>query len=35
LQDSWPWMGAYCANPIGRATFGVEKQKFMFRREVF
>jgi len=35
LQDNWPWMGAHCANPIGRATFGVEKQKFMFRREVF
>jgi hypothetical protein len=34
LQDSWPWMGVNCANPIARATFGLEKQKFMFRREI-
>lgn len=35
LQDSWPWDGATCANPVGRATFGLERQKFLYMREQY
>lgn len=35
LQDSWPWEGTTCANPVGRATFGLERQKFLYMREQY
>ncbi len=35
LQDAWPWNSATCANPVGRITLGSEKQKWVFRREVY
>jgi MSHA biogenesis protein MshQ len=35
LQDSWGWDGSLCQNPVGRASFGLERQKFLFMREQF
>jgi len=35
LQDAWVWGAASCANPVGRVTLGVEKQKWIYRREMY
>lgn len=42
LQDSWPWdhngttsASVNCQNPVGRATFGLERQKFLYMREQY
>lgn len=42
LQDSWPWdhngttsISVNCQNPVGRATFGLERQKFLYMREQY
>ena len=35
LQGAWEWGTSICANPVGRVTLGVEKQKWVFRREMY
>jgi MSHA biogenesis protein MshQ len=35
LQDSWSWTSGLCSNPVGRLTYGADRQTWLFRREVY
>ncbi|MDD0840759.1 carbohydrate-binding domain-containing protein [Curvibacter sp. HBC61] len=35
LQGRWSWIGGLCSNPVGRMTYGADRQPWVFRREVY
>lgn len=35
LQGSWSWSGGVCSNPVGRMTYGADRQTWVFRREMY